>query len=380
MQGHNGGPELEDEKEQHFGPNGWIAVGRDMRWHPVVGFGKTVQPHDESRGSFSRSEAWTDLIMECRYSEGTVLNKGRRMTIKPGELVGAISWLADRWNWSPKTVRWFLDKLENEGMISRENPNYAGVQIIENEGNSSGNYKGNQSSIVSICKYAVYQLGKNFERQPKRQPERLPVSQVRATEGQHIKIETKEQGNLTIGTQPDERLSAILAEANATRAKPARRKVDYSDEFEGFWSQYPVVKNTNKQDAYKSWRGLSVDERQLAVGGLYYLKKHCKDNPTYTCLHPVTYLNQRRWETLIPAKTPVDAKGRGWWQNPTAVAAATPARWRDGIAKHANGFWDVGYLGPPPGDPKCLIPRALIEELQLEKTYTEKGFRRESND
>ena len=71
---HNGGPPI---VESPFGPNGWIAIGRDIRFHPLVGFGLPVAPSDPERGSYSRGEAWQDLMMECRYKDGVVTVTGR---------------------------------------------------------------------------------------------------------------------------------------------------------------------------------------------------------------------------------------------------------------------------------------------------------------
>lgn len=140
--GHNGGPALD------AGRGGWIAISRDMRGHWLVGFGKTVDAADPERGFvLSRAEAWIDLLMECRYESGFVSNAGHKMEIRPGQLLGAVSWLASRWNWTPKTVRGFLDKLENDGMIERVTP-----------GTETGAQKGKQSTIVSVCNFSAYQL------------------------------------------------------------------------------------------------------------------------------------------------------------------------------------------------------------------------------
>lgn len=64
------------------------------------------------------------------------------------------------------------------------------------------------------------------------------------------------------------------------------------------------------------------------------------------------------------------AAGNGpWWQDPAKLATMTPDRWRTGIAKHANGKWPIMELGPWPGDPKCLVPRELVDELHLTEKY-----------
>lgn len=134
--GHNGGPTL------IRGNDGWIAISRAIRTHWLVGFGQPVTPMDGTRGAHSRSEAFIDLLMECRYESGTVSNGGRKMLLQPGQMVGAISWLASRWNWTPKTVRLWLDKLQEDGMIERSvDPN-----------------QGKQAAIITVCNYSEYQL------------------------------------------------------------------------------------------------------------------------------------------------------------------------------------------------------------------------------
>jgi hypothetical protein len=148
--GHNNPP-----AEQN---GGWIAVRRAMRDHWLVGFGQPVKPCDPERGAYSRAEAFIDLIMECRYEAGTVNNNGRKMRIQPGQLLGAVSWLASRWNWTPKTVRGFLDKLEDDGMIERGESKTNPRPDHSSDGSKPGNQKGRFANIISICNYALYQI------------------------------------------------------------------------------------------------------------------------------------------------------------------------------------------------------------------------------
>jgi len=118
----------------------WIAISRDMRDHPIVGFGQPVKPADPKRGAFSRAEAWMDLIMEARWAPGQINNKGKVVELARGALMAARSWLASRWNWTENTVRWFLDKLEKSTMVRRDHHHsdpkqrrhYANVLVIEN--------------------------------------------------------------------------------------------------------------------------------------------------------------------------------------------------------------------------------------------------------
>jgi hypothetical protein len=219
---HNGGPPIDDESNP-YNPTGWIRIARDIREHHLVGFGKVVKPADDSRGfCFSRGEAWLDLLMECRYMAGTVVNKGKRMEIKPGQLLGAVSWLGHRWNWTPKTVRWFLDQLQTDKMIERETEASVSTQT-ENRaspddslngiqsGKRSGNSNGNQIGMLTISNYEIYQLAVHLQRQAKgqaeRQPNGNPAASARQANGNTL---IKEEGN------------NILSEGERARAAPAK--------------------------------------------------------------------------------------------------------------------------------------------------------------
>ncbi len=123
----------------------WIAVSRDMRDHPIVGMGQPVQPADPERGSYSRYEAWQDLLMEAQYKPFEVLNKGKLVTLQRGQLMAARAWLARRWNWSEKTVRIFLQRLETEFMLRSEQSSMRGQRA------------GHYNNILTICNYDLYQ-------------------------------------------------------------------------------------------------------------------------------------------------------------------------------------------------------------------------------
>jgi hypothetical protein len=181
--GHNGAPMSE----------GWIARHRAVRDHWLVGHGLLVKPADPARKRTStQGEAWEDLCMECRYSDGAVMNGGRKMELRRGELLGAVSWLAARWNWTPKTVRRFLDQLEGDGMIELKSP---GVQ--------NGTQKGKQATVINVCNYDLYRTMRAHEGQAKGHAtgeQRASTGQAEGTQGASKgqaegNIYKEEQGN-----------------------------------------------------------------------------------------------------------------------------------------------------------------------------------------
>lgn len=149
----------------------WIAVCVDARDHSVVGCGQPVKPADPKRGSWSKFEAWLDMICEATWRGREVMNKGRQIILNRGELMAARGWLAKRWNWTEKTVRKFLEKLEAAGMISevdpkqvqQEGPGKARRPAIA--GQPESQRKHNLVKVVSICNYELYQAMGNFRGQ-----------------------------------------------------------------------------------------------------------------------------------------------------------------------------------------------------------------------
>ena len=130
----------------------WFAVSRMVFDHMVVGAGQPVKPADPRRGSYSRLEAWLWLIANAAYEQSKIMNKGREMTLNPGQLMGAYSHLSTTWNWTPETVRYFLSSLERAVMLYRENSKQKG----------NGNH--NQCQVISVCNYERYQI--TFQREP----------------------------------------------------------------------------------------------------------------------------------------------------------------------------------------------------------------------
>ena len=136
--GHNNGPMIRDA--------GWYATHRDMINHPVVGICKPVKPKDPSKPACSRFEAWHWLIAQAAWKAETYRNKGALQTIQPGQLVGGRDHLSKTWNWSEKTVRWFLKILLDEQMITLATDAIKGQQ------------RANTANIITLCNYLKYQL------------------------------------------------------------------------------------------------------------------------------------------------------------------------------------------------------------------------------
>ncbi len=184
IQGHNGGPPIRDA--------GWYATHRDMLNHPIVGIGKPVKPADPSRGALSRFEAWHWLIANAAYSEQKFRNKGAEQTLQPGQLVGGREYLAKAWNWSEKTVRWFLKTLIDEQMITLATDRIRGQQ------------RANTANIITLCNYLKYQLGEDEQRPAEGPPKGQPTASEGPANGQIYNKETNKQITTLIRGGSDE--------------------------------------------------------------------------------------------------------------------------------------------------------------------------------
>lgn len=119
-------------------PVGWIKLHRRISTHWV---------YDDK--PFDMFHAWCDLLMEANHETTMRPYHGKVIEQKRGQVVYTVKGLQDRWGWSYRKVRNFLDALERDGMVKL---NRSG------NGNYRGNYRGN---LLTIENYTFYQGGGN---------------------------------------------------------------------------------------------------------------------------------------------------------------------------------------------------------------------------
>lgn len=186
--GHNGGPALRD--------GNWIAISRDMIDHHIVGAGQVVTPADRNRGAFSRLESWLDLLMLANFAERRISAKGVTTILGPGQTIAGRAFLARRWNWSEKTVRGWLDRLQKELMIS-----------LACETLKQGHTQGHTPNVLTICNWSKYQIAEVAAGPPIGWPEGHPG----ATQGPNYNKGTREQ----VSESDSARVSASAGEEMA---------------------------------------------------------------------------------------------------------------------------------------------------------------------
>ncbi len=386
--------------------NRWVAIDPDILTHPLVGAGQPVAPADPERGAYSRMEAWVWIICNASFADHTINNRGRKMTLRRGDLLGAYAFLAHTFNWSRKTAKLWIDQLIADNMLQRkaldgqvasgavesdiaEGASFYGNQATilgvvnywrfqfdgsersENEGHQSGHQEGHQEGHQS-AELSASKIADKYILQPQ---QGTPVGTPAGTpKGTHI---TKDTTTVGVTNNPLSEASSD-EEGQPEPEKPKRdrkrRATTYSEAFEVFWTGYPDRTNNSKPKAFVEWEALTEPDQNAVVTSLPIFAAYCRKNTDYRVVHAERYLRDKRWESHLPA----DGAGRQpWWKDPAQIAQLTTDRWEAGIARYANGVWNVGALGPPPGHPECKVPTAIIDTMRLTDLYTDKGIRRQ---
>ncbi len=106
---------------------GWISVHRkiedDWLWKDKP---------------FSRGQAWVDLLLMANHEDNKILFNGELMEVKRGQRITSIKKLCDRWGWSNKKVKRFLELLQEDDKI--------GLEIAPRK-----------ATTITIVNYSLYQ-------------------------------------------------------------------------------------------------------------------------------------------------------------------------------------------------------------------------------
>lgn len=87
--------------------DGFLRLSRRFFKHFLWAEGRT----------YSKAEAWLDMIAQCAYEPQKRLVAGELMSVPRGGVIASERYLSNRWKWSRNKVRAFLDLLASEGMI-----------------------------------------------------------------------------------------------------------------------------------------------------------------------------------------------------------------------------------------------------------------------
>jgi hypothetical protein len=356
----------------------WIALSRKVREHPVVGLRNPVRPADDRRGSCSRFEAWFDLLCLAQYRASKINNRGEVMTLDVGQLMGARAWLADRWNWTEKTVRVFLDTLEAEGMISRY-PNLSAEKGQQN-GQQEGQRRANKCNVITVCNYAKYQLLQDAIESYVRQLQGPPDGQRGASEGpargHNLTSKTNKQLNTPLpplGGEPKRKRSLRLWNETATRLG-----LSVCTEFSPSRRARMIRRLADIGGLEKLKIALSAIERVPFLMG--QTRPRDGERPFRMTIDHLMQTNSNLGDVLaklidraIDSADLVGPNGKrwGWWRgHEDNIRKLQIEHWRKLDAEcKPNGTWPWWAMGPPPGHPECLMPHELLAERGYVEIY-----------
>ncbi|PEL12689.1 DnaD domain-containing protein [Bacillus sp. AFS017336] len=120
---------------------GWISLHRKVRDHWLF----------EEKRSFSRFEAWVDLLMEVNHQDNKVLLGNELIDVKRGQKITSMDQLAKRWGWGKTKTYKFVKLLESEQMIT----------IKTNT----------KRTVITIVNYDFYQVSETQKRTPREHQE-----------------------------------------------------------------------------------------------------------------------------------------------------------------------------------------------------------------
>ena len=101
---------------------------------------------------FSRAQAWCWLIEQAVWKETRVDIKSQTVVLKRGQLSYSTRFLAKAWQWPETVVRRFLVRLKSDAMVDTESSH---TRLKTSSG--SGAASGAGQTIITICKYDIYQ-------------------------------------------------------------------------------------------------------------------------------------------------------------------------------------------------------------------------------
>jgi hypothetical protein len=142
--------------------SGWIKLHRSITEHWL---------YTEKR-TFSRFEAWNDILLTVNYADAQCCIKGKIYNIKRGESILSLDSWGKRWAWDKSKVRRFLNTLQKENMI-----------VIKAD---------TITTQLIVCKYDDYQGFENADEPKKKRKRNTDENQTTPIKEEEEEEEEKE--------------------------------------------------------------------------------------------------------------------------------------------------------------------------------------------
>lgn len=147
--------------------SGWVSIHRSITDHWIW-----------ENERFTKAQAWIDLLLNANHSDKKTMIKGRLIEVKRGQQIRSISTLSRLWKWNSRTVKGFLNALENDAMIAQQS-----TQL---------------TTTITICKYNDFQENKNNSTQQNTQR-----TTQQSTQAVHSRLHTNNNVNNVNNKQLD---------------------------------------------------------------------------------------------------------------------------------------------------------------------------------
>lgn len=160
----------------------------------TVKLAKSLAEHDVwLLDSFSRGQAWVDLLLLANDRPRMLMLRGVRIDLDAGQLARSVVGLAKRWRWCRQKADGFLAMLVDMGMIRMESSNVV--------------------TIITIINYEAYQRTEAVEPEPDWEAEMIIVDRQK-----HSKTTADQTAELTTD-QAAERTPELAADLPANQSQ-----------------------------------------------------------------------------------------------------------------------------------------------------------------
>ena len=192
----------------------------------------------------TRREAWEDILLRVNYIEGESLFGNEKIICKRGQSIKSLDTWAKIFNWDKSKVKRFFDLLQKNSMI-----------VVENL---------HKTTRITVCKYEDYQGDQN---------------------GNETHLKRKRNADET--------------EMKPIKEYKEEKEINNKLDFIIFWDTYNK-KVGDKTKCQKIWDKLSLDTQKQIIDSLPLFISQSSDKQFQP--HPLTYLNQKRWNDEIIKK------------------------------------------------------------------------------
>ena len=239
---------------------GWIKLHRQIAENPLW----FSEP-------FTRGQAWIDLLLIANHKKGFFYVRGNKIDVDRGQIGMSEDAISTRWQWSRGKLRRFLSELEKQGQVVQQK-----LRI---------------KSLITIVNYEKFQGDGTTDS---------------TTDGQQTvqQTDTNKNVNNKKNVNNEKNLKTHTQKPASKTAKLKKEKVDYTEQFNEFWKQYP--RRIAKDAAFKAYESVIKNKKathtEIMMGVMQYAQETENTEPKFI-KYPQGWLNSGRWKDPAASNT-----------------------------------------------------------------------------